>query len=204
MPFQPVPSVYQVELRFNQEEQEVENILYFRRTTEASEAQMATLANNLGSWYTANLKPIQSNTVTLREIYVRDLATNEFEEFTLAFISGNVGERTSPAMPNHVTLSVSFRTGLGGRTARGRNYFIGLTDNQVTNNVVVTAEANLILSAYETIITDVNTTDLKWCIVSRYINGAEREQGVSRDVISVTLPNLVVDSQRRRLPGRGK
>lgn len=204
MAFQPAPLVWGVELRFTQNNQEVENTLYFRRTVPAAEEQAADLAAALSNWYAASLRPIQSNQVTLREIYVRDLGSNEFIDYTLTFISGNVGERTSPAMPNNVTLSVSFRTGIGGRTARGRNYFIGLTDNQVTNNNVEPSEATLIVAAYEDIIADVNSVELKWCVVSRYLNKTKRTEAVSRDVTAVALANTVVDSQRRRLPGRGK
>jgi len=42
-----------------------------------------------------------------------------------------------------------------------------------------------------------------WVIVSRFLDKAPRTTGISRTVSSVILVNLVADSQRRRLPGRG-
>jgi hypothetical protein len=41
------------------------------------------------------------------------------------------------------------------------------------------------------------------CVLSRWLNKALRSEGVPYNVVDMTADN-VVDSQRRRLPGRGQ
>lgn len=204
MAFQPAPNTYGVEIRYTWDTQEVENTLCFRRTTGASEEQAQALAIAVRAWVRTAYLPLVSNTVYLREVYVRDLGTSEFIEYTASGVISDVGANTSPSLPNHNTLAVSFRTNLGGRSARGRNYIIGLCENQVSANLVNAGIATQFQTAYEDILADVNTTELKWAILSRYINNVKRDNAVARDVTAVVLTNLVVDSQRRRLPGRGR
>lgn len=210
MPFVPVNNAARFELRFTWDNQEVENTLWFTRGLGWPSSSILSFADALGDWWNTNLRPRQSNLLTMREIYGRDYETNPGAEATSTDFAGISGSRTAPAMPNNVTVAVSFRTGQSGRSFRGRNYFLGLCEDQVQNNGIASTESGLILAAYELLITLATTNGATWVVVSQFSGvdstGAPipRAAGVATAITAVTMPNLVVDSQRRRLPGRGR
>lgn len=113
-------------------------------------------------------------------------------------------------MPGNVTMSVSFRTALRGRSFRGRNYVAGLTEDQVAGNIFISTLSASWKAAYEAIAAAIASTGWTWVVVSRF-SGVDavtkepipRAAGVTTPVLSVIVVDDFVDSQRRRLAGRG-
>jgi hypothetical protein len=112
--------------------------------------------------------------------------------------------------PANVSLAVSFRTAGRGRSSRGRNYFVGFVDDQVTGNVVNNSDAVDIRNAYAALIAAAATANVSWVVVSRF-SGVDadgkpipRAAGVTSLINAVSLVDNDVDSQRRRLNGRGR
>jgi hypothetical protein len=201
MPFIPVPNVAMVELLYTQDDQKMENTLYFENENPWSAIGLTTLAEEIIAWWTTNIRPNVSNTVTFRGVKATSLESETAPAVEVP--SGLAGGGTSPAMPNNVTAAIKFLTALRGRSFRGRNYIVGLMDEAVSQNDLSTITAGNYSNGYlELLDTSVITNGI-WVVVSRFTNGDPRTTGVSEPVTGVTFTDFTVDSQRRRLPGRG-
>jgi hypothetical protein len=141
--------------------------------------------------------------VTLNEVYTTDLTTQTGPTDTLAYVTPIPGERAHESLPNNVALTVSFRTAARGRSARGRNYIAGLSDDQVLHNTVDASVASGLAAAYNDIPARLEGLGYGWVVVSKKSGGVPRVAGLARPVTTAIVVDRTVDSQRRRLPGRG-
>jgi len=203
MAFIPVDQVASVELRYLYFGEQVENTLYFYNTDNISPGHMTALGNYIDDWWNAQIKPLQSTAVIMREIYITDLSDVEGPTVTNIDSAGLTGAVAGSAgQPGNVSIALSYRSSARGRSGRGRNYFIGLTEFDVVENTVLQAKLDAITLAYEELIVN-PPTDWYWAVVSRYHDNAPRTEGIARAVISCGFTDNWVDSQRRRLKGRG-
>lgn len=204
MAFIPVPRCARAELRYTAQSQQCMNTLWFEHADIAPDQQaLSTLASVVYDWWVDQLAPITSQSVELREVYVlaQDGGGNEF---TLAGTPpGNAGGAVGAPLPNNVTLCVSFRTGLAGRSYRGRNYPVGILKDNSNGNYAESDYANLLQEAYHQLSEALIETDWTWVVATRYSNNAPRIVGAATPVIAVVVTDFALDSQRRRLVGRG-
>jgi len=204
MAFIPVPDCWQVEIRMLAAGQKIENTLYFVPQVDAADPSIENLGAQILLWWNEQIKPLLPDAVSLREIYVTDLSSASGGTHTQpAPVPVPVGGKTSPMLPNNASLCVSFRTGNRGRSFRGRNYFAGLTEIDVTLSTVASGLTAQIVSVYNDLLNSPVATDFVWVVVSRYTNNAPRVTGVATPVRAVLVVDDVVDSMRRRLPNRG-
>lgn len=199
------PLAIQVEMRYTQDGQAVENTLYFLAPVAPGVDDLNELGASLFTWYTAAIRPLQGNTVNLNEIYLRSLAGAVAAEYTTVVPQPSPGTRIGTPLPNNVTLAVSFRTGTTGRSARGRNYILGLVESDVDFNEVGGPVTEDWQDAYNELTTAGGAVPgYTWIVYSRRTAGAPRPTGVAFTIVTATIVNNIVDSQRRRLPGRGR
>lgn len=204
MPFVPALNTLEARLRFVLDAQITENTLYFQGSAGVTPALAGTLGGALVTWWNARFKADSSASMGLLEIYMTDLSFQT--SFTVSYVTGlpSSGTSASPGLPNNVALCVSFRTGNRGRSGRGRNYVMGLTEADVTTNIVGTGRVNNAVAAYQALIgAGTFVAGLQWVVVSRYINKVPRGAALVQPITTALVVNSVVDSQRRRLPGRG-
>jgi len=197
-------------LIFQQYGQRVMNTLWLRRTDAATvwePSDLEEVAVLLGEWWLTELAPITSNTVELTNVIGTDMTEQNSYTVNQAF-SSHVGSSAAEALSMGTTYTTTFNTGLAGRSFRGRNYFVGMVDNQTvtTNrNNVTTAFAAAILAAYGEMSSYFNqaTFNSEHVVASRQINGVVRTTGVCTPVIGYYHADFFVDSRRPRLSGRG-
>lgn len=205
MAFVPAPQTIQAEMRFLWSTQRVENVLYFQGSGGVTTTLMQTLGNNLIGWWNTNRKPTASTQLQLVEVYLTDLTTETSP--TVSVVTGlpSAGANAAESMPFNVSLCMSFRTNGRGRASRGRNYLLGLTEGDTVGNTVASTFTSPALTAYNALIgAGTFTPGLQWCVVSRQFHGVDRATALVQPITSVLFVDTVVDSQRRRLPGRGK
>lgn len=202
MPFVPVPSAAMIELFWRQDNQRLENTLYFRQADSYDAAELLTLATEVLAWATSEIIPNVSNQVTLVGIKATSLESDSAPAIELP--AAVVGAHTFPALPNNVTVALKFLTAGRGRSARGRNYIVGLTENDILNNTINSVVLQAWVDAYAELLTIGTITQGAWSVVSRFENGVERNPGIAQLVTGVAATDATVDSQRRRLPGRGR
>jgi hypothetical protein len=211
MAFVPANNTVLAEVRMQMDGQKIENTLYFQQV--AFDSDMAiTLALGLIDWWTSFYAPLVAVEVQLREVVVTDLETDTGFQITQVPTTLTTGGITSSdALPNSVSLAVSFRTANRGRSFRGRNYIAGLTHSQVSDNTVDDTTVAAWQAAYTELLTVASDAGVNWVVVSRF-HGVDPDTGdpiprveaVVTPVVTVVVVDNVVDGQRRRLPGRGK
>lgn len=210
MAFIPVPNTVLVELRMLADSQQVENTLWFEFDAPPTLGEMEDLADALLEWWNTYPAELMWSGVSLREIVVTDMTTNTGPQFTLPAPGSTNGQLSVTPLPTGVSLTISFRTVQRGRSFRGRNYIVGLVEDQMLGaNEVLEATATSWAAAYTALLVVAADVSCRWVVVSRF-SGVDsdgkpvpRVTGVTTEILSVVIVDNIVDSQRRRLPTRG-
>lgn len=204
MPFIPVPNTVQLELVCTLEGQRCETVLHYTKASPWSVTQMTEAAAFATSLWDTYIKPHVTTTLALVEVAVVNLESQFAGAITYGTGLPITGTVATGALPNNVALCITKRTGLRGRAYRGRLYHYPLTEAQVTGNVVLAAAAANYVAAWKQFLSLTITDDEPlMVVVSRQLNNVPRTEGVATLVTDMTTDGLV-DSQRRRLPGRGQ
>jgi hypothetical protein len=211
MPFVPVPNTALVEIRYESQGQQVENTLWFELDTAPAPPALSDLADAVGAWWRTEAKPLTSSRVEVREYVATSQVSSTAPQVSIAGSILDVGGNTPNAMPLGTTFVVSFRTDLRGRSFRGRNYIVGLTEDQVDGNSLEDGVAEQWRLAYAALVGAADDIGWTWVVVSRF-SGVDpithhpipRAAGVTTPITSIVVVDNFVDSQRRRLSGRGR
>ena len=210
MPFVPVPNPAEAVLRYIWNGQQCANTLGFSAVGGWNPITLTNLCAALQAWWESALQPHLSNTIALVEVSATDLTTATSPAIDLPVSPPSAGAALVNSVPNNVSIAVTFKTASRGRSFRGRNYVAGTPGTAVANNTYDGVFLANITNAYDQILSDVTAeVDADWVVISRF-SGVDasgkpipRVTGIATKIISVGLFDNVVDSQRRRLPGRG-
>lgn len=204
MPFIDVPSTLQANIRFVLAGEQVENVLNFSWTSGDFAAACDAVYGTLDLVWWATMRACISNRMLHEEVYFVDLTSETAGVQTRPAFENPGGALTEEAVPNNAAFCITHRTALRGRSYRGRTYVGGLGNSQVDGNVVVPFAVTNTVLAFNATRETLAADNVTFMIVSRYHNGAPRVGGLRTPVsLSLAIDN-VVDSQRRRLPGRGR
>lgn len=204
MAFIPVPNTVSVELVHTQGTTIMENVLHFEADGPPFTDEMIELANDIIGWWSSDVRPQVNDQTSLIEVRVTSLDDQFAPSVSVVTGLPLAGSAAQPMLPSNVSLALTKRTALRGRAYRGRVYFIGLGEGQVVGNTVNGVTVTALVNAFNAGL-HYNTTSLSWdqVVVSRYLNKVPRETGVTTVVTGYTSDGII-DSQRRRLPGRGQ
>jgi hypothetical protein len=204
MAFIPVDKVAQANIRALLFGQRIENTLYFSQPVSGWDgAALLAAATALSTWWNDNLLPLLSASYILQSVFMRDLTSEDGDVVEWFGDNGEAGADTNASAPSNVAFVVKFLTGLAGRSFRGRNYIGGLGAENYTANAVALSTVNGIIAAYQDLIDGLVADVGTWVVVSRFSAGAPRTAGLASPILTVGYSDLFVDSQRRRLTGRG-
>jgi hypothetical protein len=189
---------------FDYQAQTVENVYHVKNGLPFAVADLQTIASEFKQWWATSLRSSVSSQLTLAKIEV--VATDSQTAPAIVYttdlpLSGTAA--TFGPMPNNVTVAMKWSTGLRGRSYRGRTYHLGLCEDQVVGNEVNGTFLAGLIASYADLLGHVNIGANTLCVVSRFHNNSARVSGVATDILSVSA-DPVIDSQRRRLPGRGR
>lgn len=200
MAFQSVPETAEIVIEYLGNSETMNNVLQARKVGGYDLADLIVLAAAVDASVVLNWLPIQTNNINYIKTTVRGLEFINDQE-TINDDGAAVGGVLSDALPGNVTFSVKKSSGLTGRTARGRVYWIGMPQNnlQVNENLLLTAKADLIEAAVDAMRVAIAATVWTPVIVSRFLAGVQRPTGATFTWIDSTAVNFNVDSQRRRL-----
>lgn len=203
MPFIPTPACARVAIEQKLFSQDVVNTLWFSwgGAGEPAEEELLALAGYVKQWWIDQMAPVLSVDISIVNVNATGQASLTEPSVDTGGAS-TTGELAGAAIPSSNCVTISFRTYERGRSGRGRNYVAGLREVDVVGNVVDNATITGLVDAYLDLI-DNPLTPWNWCVVSHYSEGAAREEGYKQVVTSVTVADTNIDSQRRRLTGRG-
>jgi hypothetical protein len=205
MAFIPVPNTVEMTLRAQVFGQECVNTQY--ATLAAGVPTAAQVEEVCAAWRDVVLDHLNlwHNQTTFIEVHGRDLSTDDGPVADISFDAGVTGSVSSGALPNNVSLAIQFRSGVAGRSNRGRNYLFGIAETYLADaNHVTSVFANAVHTYYGDVGSAIVAAGFEWVIVSRYHDGAPRVSGQVLPINSHGFADFTIDSQRRRLPGRGR
>jgi len=210
MPFVPVPTCALVEIRMECMGQQIENTLWFELGDPPTVSALTDLCNTIRDWWRTDCKQLITESLVVREYVATSMDTATGPQHTLPGDVLDVGAASPNPMPLGTTMTVSFRTAMRGRSFRGRNYVVGLTEDQVAGNSILSGVATDWREAYEGLLAPVLLIGWRWVVVSRF-SGIDpttkkpipRLEGIHTPVTGVVIVDEFVDSQRRRLTTRG-
>lgn len=203
MSFIPIPKAVRVSFEFLFAGQTVVFTITIGKNTDWTAGQMDTLADDMFNWYTDNLKGALNDSIVLKNINVLDQASDTGPSVNSPITSGGAGTKTGVALPNNCAMCVSFGSALRGRSFRGRAYVAGIDNDDRDDEVTfTTAIATAIAGAFGVINSYMTVSGAYHAIPSRFHANAPRTTGVITPVSTVRV-DTAIDSQRRRLAGRG-
>ena len=179
------------------------NTLWFEKDTPYDADQLQDLVNELYTNWQSELKPLLSDDIALAGMRATAQDSSTAPSFATSFSPALTGDVVSDTGPNNSCWTIQFATAQRGRSFRGRNYIGGIPLSVVAGNYITVAAAGAFVGAYTNLV-DFGVLDLGiHVVVSHFTNGGPRVSGVTTPVISYRYADLAMDSQRRRLPGRG-
>lgn len=108
-------------------------------------------------------------------------------------------------LPNNVTFAIKITTATGGKSGHGRVFWPGLSTNQVLGSQITQGTATDLIARLQAMRAAVEGSDpVKFGVLSKWHNKACRPAGDFRQMLLFATTDLNLDSQRRRLVGRGK
>lgn len=204
MPRPPTANTAEVTMTFLQDGQYLINKHHFLNDAGWDEGSLNNLGTAVREWWNTEVRPFVAPQVSLVEIEVVDLTAGSNQGITVQTGLPIAGGSTVAALPNNVTLAIKKGTGLVGRSFRGRTYHIGLTETDVTNNTVIPGQVTNLRDAYDALRQPLGVAiPVNLCVLSEVSGGVQRDNGICTIVTGIGV-DPVVDSQRRRLPGRGR
>jgi hypothetical protein len=211
MAFQPCPETAEIRLQGLLHGQQVENVFHARISTSPTITNLTDLANAVNDWATGVYAAHISNQVAYVQLVVTDLNVAGGIQY-IKDMSGEAGGGVAADVKtNQDTFAVSFKTGLSGRSYRGRSYVLGVPVGYYnTANTLDPLNQAAYVAAFNSLREDLNTAGFPLGVLSRYNKDAvptpphKRTEGLLVDVLTVTSSDNIVDSQNRRLPGRGR
>jgi hypothetical protein len=205
MPFVPAPNIVEMQFRTTWAGQRAMNRIHVNVFTAPTQALCQSVANAGLTWWTGNVVTLTPAALELREVFVKDISVANGFQATASPAGPLPGTNGSPSLPNNVSICASIRTGLTGRSARGRWYWQGLSESQVTDSTVSAGVLTSIDAALTNLASAIAALGFNWQIVSFQSAGVPRPGGpVYFAVSDIVFVDAFVDSQRRRLPGRGQ
>jgi hypothetical protein len=195
-------------------DQNAANIYHVESSSAWDATRLQQLAEEFRTWWETETRAERSLVTCLEQVCARDLTVPNGLAVCVQHGIVNCGSEVSQAMPGNVTLAIKEGTGLAGRANRGRSYWVGLTEAMVSENEVTPVVVTNIVGNMNELSARINALGHTLVVVSRH-------QGTTCDVTrckkiptprplgGITTPitgyaaDPVIDSQRRRLPGRG-
>lgn len=207
MPFVPMLNTAQAELVFTKDGQKCQYVLHYSTDIAVTVGLMTELGEALVNWYDNSYAALQHVSVTLEEVTLTDMS-DQFEA-VLNYTTGLPlpGTRTGDALPNNVAAVTTKRTPFRGRSFRGRIYNFGMVffdTNSANRSQWSPTFVGNVTSAWDAARTfDLTSAEWLMVVASTVSGGVQRENAVLSPVTNFTTDSNV-DSQRRRLVGRGQ
>jgi hypothetical protein len=204
MSFVPAPNVVQINQRATLFGQQIENVHYVELSTSPDAAAIQAVADTALTEWENHMLPVLSVEYVYREAYATDLSSETAPAATAAAAANKTGGLAVSSVPGNVTLCLSIRTNGRGRSSRGRQYISGLPDDIVDGNAWTAQGAAGVVDAFAAYRDALTAAGYSLVVLSRRENNAPRAQGLAQLATSVLVTDLFIDSQRRRLTGRGQ
>lgn len=201
MAFQRVPNTIVLQVRATLGGELVENGFFYQKASTPLQADVDAAVSNASNWWETFWQPAMSGDYVVREFFARSLDSEIAVQAVDDSDAGEFGDLGS-ACPGNVSLAVARKSGFTGRGARGRIFIAGVPENQVDATMRTnTTYTGLITDALVGLDTLMAADSLFPVIVHRVSGGVPLVPAVVLPLLTWIVTDLIVDSQRNRLPG---
>lgn len=215
-----IPAVNTAKVTFGQSQADgsyAQNSIYVEADAAWDATTISDLATLCALEFGVNVLPQTSQDVTLTSVTARDLTTADSPESVFNPTSENVGGQTDHAIEMGLTFALTLRTGLSGRSYRGRVFAIGIPTGSVPDvslNLLGSVDATDLAAAWMSMITAINGSTpgalTIQAVVASFYSGVvggvpvPRDNAVLTPITAVGYSDLFLDFQRRRAPGHNR
>jgi len=201
-PFIPAPTACRVLMQHQQEGQRVENVYHCVKDDGFTTADLVTCASVFKSWEDSTMQVLRANNSYLDTIVATALDAETSPAIVYTTGLPIVGEAGTDYSPMNVTVAVRWNTALRGRSFRGRTYHIGLCRSQYQQSKLTTGMQSGLVAAYDQLLADLIAEGMVLVVASYRHAKAWRTEALLTTILNCSV-EITLDSQRRRLPGRG-
>lgn len=162
-----------------------------------TQTELQAIATNWWAAMNTSLRNATNNTLTFNTVFAIDLGTAIPQSATYTIPAPNVGLQTGEASPANAAAVISWRTPYSGRSYRGRTYMAGLSEIATNGSLITSSQlANLVNVATAFLLFNNGTGQVAYpAVKSTVLNNST--------IILAYVVDIFIDSQRRRLLGRG-
>lgn len=205
MPSKTAENVAAVQIFATLAGQEVMNDFYAQYDHQPNHSDLVDLTSAVAGVVIANFVGRLPPTWKGVSVFAFDMTVDTGANAVDDSIAGVVGVDSGVALPNNVTIAVARKNGLRGRSGNGRIFWMGLTDGNLdTENTIAASRAAALVTACEAVdaaMVDLGATP---CILSYQHDGVVSSAATIYPIDKWLVTDFVLDSRRRRLPGRGR
>lgn len=178
---------------------EAVNVQHFKgNDAPVTNTLMTALASVIEDWATEDWVDAASSQWRFDRVEIRDLTVEDGIYLTHSI--NVVGGVLVDPLPSSDTIAISLRTGMTGRSNRGRLYHVGLPETLAEGDYVTLAGAVTLANTYNALRSKLLAEDFRWGVVSYVNNGVPRTEGAFRVYTQVLLTDRKIDRQNRRRP----
>lgn len=203
MAFVPAPDCAKVVLVYNMESQVYVNTLWFKKTGSWGTGEMEDLADKVRYWWATTMLGLYPDVLELVDIVVYDMRAVDAPVIHVTTDLPVAGTNISDPMAANAAAVISFRTSGRGRSSRGRIYIGPLAEDGSDEGLFLATTTHAALVVGADAIADIGT-GISWqhVVVSFHLDNVARSEGYAQ-AVTTYLVDTKLDSQRRRLAGRG-
>lgn len=179
------------------------NTLWFGLADSPSVVDIAAVNTALADWWDVSMQPITNAACSLTKITTTDQSSSTAPSGVLTLTPALAGTASGSSIATNVACVIGFKTIGRGRSARGRNYVTGQDVNALSGATAFTSTyTNALAAAYVAMHDALATLGYQHVVVSFQLDLVPRSAGFKQLVTGYSVDPLI-DSQRRRLAGRG-
>jgi hypothetical protein len=200
------PLTVRVLMKYQTEGLPMANVSYVLCPSAASAADLTTIAGVFQAWWTTEHRTALSVSTTWigADLTALDAPGSPFLTYNNS--GPGTGVFSGGCYPPNVSLAISLKTGLSGRSFRGRLYMPGVsTVAPIVGGLHIPASIAFWQPLYDALRTRLITAGFHWCVTSFYSGMTPTHERIPR-AVAVSTPVTAVqigrrsDSQRGRLP----
>lgn len=199
----PVQDCMEVEVRYIVESQRTENVFTFSTGGESFVAAAQAVYDVLETGWWPIMRNFFSTGFAHDSVHVVDMSDQFGPVADFGAFANPTGTVNTGQAPLNVAACISLKTNKRGRSYRGRKYMGPPALGLIAGSFLNSTGQGVIEDAFESLISSAGAAGVPLVVVSKVTGGAPRTNGVQTLVTSASLFDSTLDSQRRRLPGRG-
>lgn len=200
-PFIPAASTVRIQLIYTLNSQRMENVFHVISGGGLLVADLDRIEAVFAAWWTATGRAQVPNNVSLVLIVADALNVESglHKEYSSGWtVAGSLG---SSALAGQNTMAVKLATSFSGRSFRGRIYWPGFTNADIVAGLVTTARRDAVVTAVNTLRTNLTTGGDTLAVVSYCHGGVWRTVATVTAITGVSAKTTLAQQKRRRVAG---